>query len=53
MGLPDALALALSLPSNIHRSDEIVSVAFAVVAFSMFVQGLTMTPFLRRVGQIS
>jgi CPA1 family monovalent cation:H+ antiporter len=31
---------------------DIVTVSFAVVAFSVFVQGLTMTPFLRALGEI-
>ncbi len=43
-----ALALALGLPSIIPLREQIVSVAFAVVAFSVIVQGLTMTPLLRR-----
>ena len=47
-----ALALALGLPSTIPHSAEIVSVTFGVVGFSVFVQGLTMTPLLRRTGQI-
>lgn len=42
-----ALALALGLPASIPLRDEIVTVAFGVVAFSLFVQGTTMTPFLR------
>jgi CPA1 family monovalent cation:H+ antiporter len=37
----------------VPRRDEIVSVAFAVVAFSIFVQGLTITPLLRRLGEIT
>lgn len=37
-----ALALALGLPEYIPRRDEILAVTFAVVAFSVFVQGLTM-----------
>ena len=47
-----ALALALGLPSTVPGQEMIVSVAFAVVAFSIFVQGLTMTPLLRRIGEI-
>ena len=47
-----ALALVLSLPSNVPRREEIISVAFAVVAFSIFVQGLTITPLMRRLGEI-
>ncbi|GAA4773875.1 cation:proton antiporter [Stakelama sediminis] len=37
-----ALALALALPANVFERDTIITVAFAVVAFSIFVQGLTM-----------
>lgn len=48
-----ALALALGLPDNTPLHDEIISVAFAVVAFSVIVQGLTMTPLLRRLGEIA
>lgn len=47
-----ALALALGLPAEMPRRDDIITITFAVVAFSMFVQGLTMTPFLRRVGEL-
>jgi len=45
-----ALALALALPPTVAERDEIVAVAFAVVAFSVFVQGLTMEPLMRRLG---
>ena len=48
-----ALALALGLPNDMPMHDEIVSVAFAVVAFSVIVQGLTMTPLLRKLGEIA
>lgn len=47
-----ALALALGLPPTIPLREEIITVSFAVVAFSVFVQGLTMVPFLRRMGEI-
>lgn len=47
-----ALALALGLPANIPQRELIVTVTFAVVAFSVFAQGLTIAPFLRRVGEI-
>jgi len=47
-----ALALALALPQDLPQHDAIVSVTFAVVAFSVFVQGLTITPLLRRFGEI-
>jgi len=43
-----ALALALALPGDLPRHDDVVTLTFAVVAFSVFVQGLTITPLLRR-----
>lgn len=43
-----ALALALALPDGVPEQREIVVVCFAVVAFSIFVQGLTMPWLLRR-----
>lgn len=42
-----ALALALSLPENLPYHDDAITLTFAVVAFSVFVQGLTITPMLR------
>jgi CPA1 family monovalent cation:H+ antiporter len=47
-----ALALALGLPETIPHYGEIVTVSFAVVAFSVFAQGLTMTSLLRRMGEV-
>jgi CPA1 family monovalent cation:H+ antiporter len=47
-----ALALALGLPEEMPMRKEIVTVTFTVVAFSVFVQGLTMTPLLRRLKEI-
>jgi CPA1 family monovalent cation:H+ antiporter len=47
-----ALALALALPASVPERGDIISVAFAVVAFSIFVQGLTMEPLMRRLGLI-
>jgi monovalent cation:H+ antiporter, CPA1 family len=47
-----ALALALALPENLPHHNAIVTITFAVVAFSVFAQGLTITPLLRRLGQI-
>ena len=47
-----ALALALSLPAAIPDRAAIVTVSFAVVAFSLIVQGLTIVPLLRRLGEI-
>jgi CPA1 family monovalent cation:H+ antiporter len=34
------------------RREEIITVSFAVVAFSIFVQGLTMPPLLRLIGEL-
>jgi len=48
-----ALALALALPADLPHRDAIITLTFAVVAFSVFAQGLTITPLLRRLGQIS
>lgn len=45
-----ALALALALPHGIPERGEIIVTAFAVVAFSIFVQGLTMPWLIRRMG---
>jgi CPA1 family monovalent cation:H+ antiporter len=43
-----ALALALALPYEIPNHDVIVTVTFGVVAFSVFVQGLTIPLLLRK-----
>lgn len=53
-GLRGALALALSLglPLDIPHRTEIITVTFGVVAFSVFVQGLTMQPMLKSLGEI-
>ena len=42
------LALALAVPPSVAEQREIVVLTFGVVAFSVFVQGLTMPPLLRR-----
>jgi CPA1 family monovalent cation:H+ antiporter len=47
-----ALALALSLPGEFPHHNGIVLITFAVVAFSVFAQGLTITPLMRRLGQL-
>jgi Na+:H+ antiporter len=47
-----ALALALGLPPEVPQREEIITISFAVVAFSIFVQGLTMTPLLLALGEI-
>ena len=48
-----ALALALGLPADLPQRETILTVTFAVVAFSVFAQGLTMTSLLRRMGEIT
>lgn len=47
-----ALALALGLPMGMPRRDEIITVAFAVVAFSILTQGLTIKPLMRKLGEL-
>ncbi len=42
------LALALTIPDSVPERSDIINSAFAVVAFSIFVQGLTMPPLIRR-----
>ncbi|HUG35234.1 MAG TPA: hypothetical protein VMJ90_10730 [Anaerolineales bacterium] len=44
------VALALGLPGQVPHCEQIITAAFGVVAFSIFVQGVTMTPLLRRLG---
>lgn len=45
-----AMALALTLPPGFPHRDDIVVVAFAVVAFSVIVQGITIAPIMRRLA---
>ena len=45
-----ALALALSLPNDLPLRDDILISPFAVVAFSVIVQGLTAPFALRALG---
>jgi CPA1 family monovalent cation:H+ antiporter len=47
-----ALALVLGLPAGIPHRNELETVSFAVVAFSIFVNGLTVAPLLRALGEI-
>jgi CPA1 family monovalent cation:H+ antiporter len=47
------LALALSLPEDLPLRDVIVVATFAVVAFSIVVQGLTMPLLLKALGFVS
>ena len=42
------LALALAVPESVPERGQIIVLAFGVVAFSIFLQGLTMPPLLRR-----
>jgi Na+:H+ antiporter len=48
-----ALALALALPYDLPNHDAIVTVTFAVVAFSVFVQGLTIPLLLKKLRPAS
>ncbi|PNG24337.1 cation:proton antiporter [Methylocella silvestris] len=45
-----ALALALAVPDSVPEKGVIIIVAFAVVAFSIFAQGLTMPWFINVLG---
>jgi CPA1 family monovalent cation:H+ antiporter len=45
-----AMALALALPADVAGRDDILVATFAVVVFSVVVQGLTMRPLLWLVG---
>ena len=47
-----ALALALALPADLPQREDILIVAFAVVAFSVIVQGLT-APFALRALRVT
>lgn len=47
-----ALALALALPEDLPHHDAMVTITFAVVAFSVFAQGLSITPLLRRLERL-
>ncbi len=52
-GLRGALALVLGLPDTLPEREMLITIAFAVVAFSVIVQGMMVTPLLRRLGQIA
>jgi len=47
-----ALALALALPASLPEREAVISAAFLVVAFSIFVQGLTMPLLVKRLGLV-
>jgi CPA1 family monovalent cation:H+ antiporter len=46
------LALVLGLPAGIPHREVMITVTFGVVAFSVFAQGLTVVPLLRRLGEL-
>lgn len=45
-----ALALALGLPEDIPWREQALTLTFGVVAFSVIVQGLTVTPLMKGLG---
>jgi len=45
-----ALALALAVPDSVPERELIIAGCFAVVAFSILIQGLTMPPLIRKLG---
>jgi CPA1 family monovalent cation:H+ antiporter len=47
-----ALALALAVPDSVPEKGAIIIAAFAVVAFSIFAQGLTMPKLTRALGLV-
>ncbi len=53
-GLRGALALALSLglPEDFPQRRAVMAACFAMVAFSVLVQGMTIAPLLRAVGEL-
>ncbi len=52
-GLRGALALVLGLPATMPERETLLRVTFAVVLFSVTVQGVTVTRLLRRLRQIA
>ncbi|MEP6754718.1 MAG: sodium:proton antiporter [Chthonomonadales bacterium] len=47
------LALALGIPNQLPYATTVRAVTFFVVAFSIIVQGLTMTPLLKKLGFVA
>jgi Na+:H+ antiporter len=47
-----SMVLALSLPASLPHRDFLVTTTFGVVVLSILVQGLTMSPLLRRLGVV-
>jgi CPA1 family monovalent cation:H+ antiporter len=48
-----ALALALAIPNTVPEKVAIIVTAFLVVSFSVFVQGLTIPWFAKKLGLVS
>jgi CPA1 family monovalent cation:H+ antiporter len=48
-----AIALVLSVPATLPFRQELLIATFGVVAFSVFVQGWTITPLMRYLGQLT
>lgn len=48
-----SIALALSVPANLPNREEIISIIFGVVLFTLLVQGLTTKPLLEKLGLLS
>jgi len=45
-----ALAAALSLPQDFPHQDDLLAMTYGAVLFTLLVQGLTITPFVRLLG---
>lgn len=45
-----SIALALSLPANFEGRETILLLTFAVVLFSLLIQGLTIKPLIKKLG---
>ena len=45
-----SLALVLSIGRNFPYRDQLLSLTFGVVAFTIVAQGITMKPFIRMLG---
>jgi CPA1 family monovalent cation:H+ antiporter len=45
-----SVALVLSLPNSVGDRGHLIAMVFGTVIFSLLVQGLTMTPFLKSMG---
>ncbi|MEI8299660.1 MAG: cation:proton antiporter [Pseudomonadota bacterium] len=51
-GLRGALALVLGVPASLPGRDALLTMTFSVVLFSIVVQGLALTPLMRRLGLV-